>query len=205
VRRAHIVTTTTHKTLRGPRGGLILCDAEWAKKIDSAVFPGGQGGPLMHVIAAKAVAFREALTPGFRAYCRQIVANSRALAGDLAARGWRIVSGGTDTHLFLLSLVGRELSGKAAQDALERAGITTNKNMVPFDPRKPAVTSGLRIGTPAVTTRGLREAEMAQVGGFIARGLEHAGDASALEAIRREVESLCRRFPLYPGRWNDTA
>jgi glycine hydroxymethyltransferase len=205
VGRAHIVTTTTHKTLRGPRGGLILCEADWARKIDSAVFPGGQGGPLMHVIAAKAVGFREALSPGFQAYCRQIVANARALASELAARGHRIVSGGTDTHLFLLSLVDRELTGKAAQEVLERAGITTNKNMVPFDPRKPAVTSGLRIGTPAVTTRGMREAEMAEIAGFIARGLEQAGDPSALEAIRREVESLCRRFPLYPGRWDDTA
>ena len=142
VGHAQVVATTTHKTLRGPRGGLILCDAEFAKRIDSAVFPGGQGGPLMHVIAAKAVALREALSPAFRAYCAQVLANARALADAVAASGYRVVSGGTDTHLFLLSLVDRDTTGKAAQIALERAGITTNKNMVPFDPRKPAVTSG---------------------------------------------------------------
>jgi glycine hydroxymethyltransferase len=205
VGKAHVVTTTTHKTLRGPRGGLILCDARFAKAIDSAVFPGGQGGPLMHVIAAKAVAFREALAPSFKAYCAQIVANSRALARGIAQRGYRIVSGGTDVHLFLLSLVDRDTTGKAGQIALERAGITTNKNMVPFDPRKPAVTSGLRIGTPAVTTRGMREAEMAEIAGMIARALDRPGDVEALDAIREDVELLCRRFPLYPGRWDDVA
>jgi glycine hydroxymethyltransferase len=205
VGRAHVVTTTTHKTLRGPRGGLILCDERFARAVDSAVFPGGQGGPLMHVIAAKAVAFREALAPSFKAYCAQIVANARALARGIAQRGHRIVSGGTDVHLFLLSLVDRDTTGKAAQIALERAGITTNKNMVPFDPRKPAVTSGLRIGTPAVTTRGMREAEMAEIAGLIARALDHPGDVEALDAIREDVEILCRRFPLYPGRWDDVA
>ncbi len=203
VGQAHVVTTTTHKTLRGPRGGMILCDAQFAKKIDSAVFPGGQGGPLMHVIAAKAVAFREALSPAFRAYCEQVLANARALAAELASRGFAIVSGGTDTHLFMLSLLERDLTGKAAQIALERAGITTNKNMVPFDTRKPAVTSGLRIGTPAVTTRGMREPEMAEIAGLIVRGLEHPGDVEELDRIRVEVEALCRRFPLYPGRWRD--
>jgi len=205
VGRAQVVTTTTHKTLRGPRGGLILCDARFAKAVDSAVFPGGQGGPLMHVIAAKAVAFREALAPSFKAYCAQIVANARALARGVAQRGYRIVSGGTDVHLFLLSLVDRDTTGKAGQIALERAGITTNKNMVPFDPRKPAVTSGLRIGTPAVTTRGMREEEMAEIAGLMARALDRPGDVETLDAIREEVELLCRRFPLYPGRWDDVA
>ena len=204
VGHAHIVTTTTHKTLRGPRGGLILCDQEWAKKVDSAVFPGGQGGPLMHVIAGKAVALREASRPEFRAYQQQIVANARALAAGLAERGYRIVAGGTDVHLFLLSLVERELTGKQAQEALEHAGITTNKNMVPFDPRKPAVTSGVRIGTPAVTTRGMKEAEMAQIADFVARVLEKPDDTARQAAVRAEVEALCRRFPLYPTRWSDT-
>jgi glycine hydroxymethyltransferase len=200
VGKAQLIGTTTHKTLRGPRGGMILCDREFAKPVDSAVFPGGQGGPLMHVIAAKAVAFLEAQQPAFRDYCGQIVANARTLAAALAERGYRIVSGGTDNHLFLLSLVGRELSGKAAEHALEQAGITTNKNMVPFDPRKPAVTSGVRIGTPAATTRGLREPEMRQIAGWIARALEHAGDAAALAAVRDEVRALCARYPLYPER-----
>jgi glycine hydroxymethyltransferase len=203
VGRAHIVTTTTHKTLRGPRGGMILCDEAWARKIDSAVFPGGQGGPLMHVIAAKAVAFLEALQPSFRDYCAQVVANARALAAGLESQGFRIVSGGTDTHLFLLSLVDRDTTGKAAQLALERAGITANKNMVPFDPRKPAITSGVRLGTPAVTTRGLREAEMQEVASLLARALERPGDLDELDAVRHEVESLCRRFPLYPNLVGD--
>ena len=200
VGHAQLIGTTTHKTLRGPRGGMILCDRDLAKAVDSAVFPGGQGGPLMHVIAAKAVAFLEAQQPAFRDYCGQIVANARALSAALVERGYRIVSGGTDNHLFLLSLVGRELSGKAAEHALEQAGITTNKNMVPFDPRKPAVTSGVRIGTPAATTRGMREAEMRQIAGWIARALESAGDAAALAAVRDEVRVLCARYPLYPER-----
>ncbi|HVN37838.1 MAG TPA: serine hydroxymethyltransferase [Myxococcota bacterium] len=205
VGQAHIVTTTTHKTLRGPRGGMILCDAAYAKKIDSAVFPGGQGGPLMHVIAAKAVAFQEAAAPAFRTYCAQILANARSLAKQLADAGFKIVSGGTDTHLFLLSLVDRELSGKAAEAALGRAGITVNKNMVPFDPRKPAVTSGVRIGTPALTTRGMREPEMAEVGSLIARVLLSPDDADEACRVRAAVEALCRRFPLYPGRWSEQA
>jgi glycine hydroxymethyltransferase len=202
---AHIVTTTTHKTLRGPRSGMILCDADWAKRIDSAVFPGGQGGPLMHVIAAKAVALLEASQPGFHDYCAQIVANAQTLAQTLSERGFSIVSGGTDTHLFLLSLVDRDITGKAAQIALERASITANKNMVPFDPRKPFVTSGLRIGTPAVTTRGMQEPEMGEVAELIACVLERPGDVERLDEIRREVEALCRRFPLYTGRWRDGA
>ena len=201
--RAHIVTTTTHKTLRGPRGGLILCDANWKKKIDSAVFPGLQGGPLMHVIAAKAVAFREALLPGFKGYCEQIVRNASVLADSLSDSGFEIVSGGTDNHLFLLSLVGRDISGKDAQAALEQAGVTANKNMVPFDPRKPMVTSGVRIGTPAVTTRGMSEKEMVKASSFITRALEGYRDESALRAVREDVEKLCRRFPLYADRWSE--
>ncbi|MEZ4333505.1 MAG: serine hydroxymethyltransferase [Myxococcota bacterium] len=204
VGQAQIVTTTTHKTLRGPRGGLILCEEAWAKKIDSAIFPGLQGGPLMHVIAGKAVAFHEALQPAFRDYCRQIVANARTLAESVQGRGFKVVSGGTDNHLFLLSLVGRDTTGKAAQIALDRAGITANKNMIPFDPRKPAVTSGVRIGTPAVTTRGMRESEMHQIAAFLARVLENPGDVETLDAIRAEVAELCRKFPLYPKRWSET-
>jgi len=203
VGRAHVVTTTTHKTLRGPRGGMILCDASLARKIDSAVFPGGQGGPLMHVIAAKAVAFKEAAAPTFRDYCAAILENARTLCDALMERGFRVVSGGTDTHVFLLSLVDRELSGKAAESALEAAGITTNKNMVPFDPRKPAVTSGIRIGTPAVTTRGMGPEEMSEIAALIGRVLDRPDDTGECEAVRADVEALCRRFPLYPGRWND--
>ncbi len=201
--KAHIVTTTTHKTLRGPRGGLILCDAAWQKKIDSAIFPGNQGGPLMHVIAGKAVAFKEALTPEFKRYNAQIVSNAKAMADAFLGRGYTVVSGGTDNHLFLLSLRDRDTTGKAAQIALDRAGITTNKNMIPFDPRKPMVTSGVRLGTPAVTTRGMGEPEMVEIVGLIDRVLQHPGDVEQLDAIRREVEELCRRFPLYTQRWSD--
>jgi glycine hydroxymethyltransferase len=201
--KAHVVTTTTHKTLRGPRGGLILCDASFAKAVDSAVFPGGQGGPLMHVIAGKAVAFLEARSPEFKHYCSQIIGNAKRLASAMSERGFKIVAGGTDVHLFLLSLVDRDTTGKAAQVALDRAGITANKNMVPFDPRKPAVTSGVRIGTPAVTTRGMGEAEMDRIAGLLARVLSHPGDVEELDRVRGEVESLCRRFPLYPTRWNE--
>ena len=203
VGHAHIVTTTTHKTLRGPRGGLILCDEAWKKKINSAVFPGLQGGPLMHVIAAKAVAFKEALAPEFKGYCQRVVANADVMARRLQEKGFHIVSGGTDNHLFLLSLVGRETSGKLAERALDRAGITVNKNMVPFDPRKPMVTSGIRIGTPAVTTRGMGEPEMTQIADFIARALEQPEDEATLDALRADVETLCRRFPLYSDRWSD--
>jgi glycine hydroxymethyltransferase len=203
VGKAHVVTTTTHKTLRGPRGGMILCDEAYARKIDSAVFPGGQGGPLMHVIAAKAVALKEANTPEFRSYCAAILENAHCLSGALSERGFRIVSGGTDTHLFLLSLVDRDLTGMAAESALERAGITANKNMVPFDPRKPTVTSGVRIGTPAVTTRGMGTAEMSEVASLIERVLTQPDDAGEAERVRTDVEALCRRFPLYASRWND--
>ncbi len=201
VGKAQIVTTTTHKTLRGPRGGLILCDEAWAKKIDSAIFPGLQGGPLMHVIAGKAVALKEALEPGFKEYAKQIVKNARVLAEGVAKAGFKIVSGGTDNHLFLISLADRETTGKQGQHALEHAGITVNKNMVPFDPRKPMVTSGVRIGTPAVTTRGLREAEMEQMADFIARVLTKPDDEALLAKVRGEVEALCRQFPLYASRW----
>ena len=204
VGKAHIVTTTTHKTLRGPRGGLILCDEDWKKKLNSAVFPGLQGGPLMHVVAGKAVAFKEALSPDFRAYAEQIVANSKALSDAVLNRDFKVVSGGTDNHLFMLSLVGREVTGKAAQIALDEAGITANKNMIPFDPRKPAITSGVRVGTPAVTTRGMREGEMAQIGDFLARVLADHENAELLSTVRDEVADLCRQFPLYPTRWNET-
>ncbi|MFP6605102.1 MAG: serine hydroxymethyltransferase [Myxococcota bacterium] len=200
---AQIVTTTTHKTLRGPRGGLILCDKDWAKKINSAIFPGLQGGPLMHVIAGKAVAFKESLAPEFKTYCQQIVANAKVLCEGVMAGGFRAVSGGTDNHLFLLSLVDRDTTGKMAETALDRAAITTNKNMVPFDSRKPMVTSGIRIGTPAVTTRGMGEPEMAEIASFIRRVLDNPGDVEELDSIRAEVEMLCRRFPLYTRRWSE--
>ena len=204
VGKAHIVTTTTHKTLRGPRGGLILCDQDWAKKLNSAIFPGLQGGPLMHVIAGKAAAFKEALSPDFRAYCEQIVANAKALSDSVLSREFKVVSGGTDNHLFLLSLVGRETTGKLAQVSLDKAGITANKNMIPFDPRKPMVTSGVRIGTPAVTTRGMREAEMAIIGDLLCRVLEDPENDGLLTEVRGEAADLCRKFPLYTDRWSET-
>ncbi len=200
---AQIVTTTTHKTLRGPRGGLILCDDEWAKKIDVAIFPGLQGGPLMHVIAGKAVAFKEAQSAEFRTYCHQIVANAKALCEGIVNSGVNVVSGGTDNHLFLLSLVGRDTTGKMVETAFDRAGITANKNMVPFDARKPAVTSGIRIGTAAVTSRGMCEPEMAEIASFMRRVLENPGDVEELDAVREEVEMLCRRFPLYTSHWSE--
>jgi glycine hydroxymethyltransferase len=196
---ADVTTTTTHKTLRGPRGGLILARAneELEKKLNSLVFPGTQGGPLMHVIAAKAVAFLEALQPEFTVYQRQVVANARAMAAELMARGFRVVSGGTDNHLFLLDLIGREYTGKDADAALGRAHITVNKNAVPNDPRSPFVTSGLRIGSPAVTTRGFGEAESRQVAHWIADVLDRIGDAGVEARVRGEVLDICRRFPVY--------
>jgi glycine hydroxymethyltransferase len=194
------VTTTTHKTLRGPRGGLILCPASRARSLNSSVFPGNQGGPLMHVIAAKAVALKEALAPEFTAYQRQVVANAKALAAALTARGFRLLSGGTDNHLLMVDLRDTELTGKLAEETLDRARITVNKNAVPFDPRPPMVTSGIRLGTPAVTSRGMGEAEMAVIGDLIARALERVGDAAALAAIGNEVAELCARFPIYPER-----
>ena len=199
VPHADVITTTTHKTLRGPRGGLILAreHPELHKKLNSIVFPGMQGGPLMHVIAAKAVAFLEALAPEFKAYQRQVVANARAMAKALQDRGYRIVSGGTDNHLFLLDLIGRAYTGKDADAALGRAHITVNKNAVPNDPRPPFVTSGLRIGTPAVTTRGFGEAESRQVGNWIADVLDAMGDEAAVQRVRQAVQAICGRFPVY--------
>jgi glycine hydroxymethyltransferase len=196
---ADVVTTTTHKTLRGPRGGLILAGPkeELHKKFNSMVFPGTQGGPLMHVIAAKAVAFYEALQPEFKQYSTQVIANARAMTRVLQARGYRIVSGGTDNHLFLLDLIDKNITGKDADASLGRAHMTVNKNAVPNDPRPPAVTSGLRIGTPAVTTRGFKEPEVEQLSNWIADVLDHMGDESAVQRVREQVIALCRRFPVY--------
>jgi glycine hydroxymethyltransferase len=196
---ADVVTSTTHKTLRGPRGGLILArpHADLHKKFNSMVFPGTQGGPLMHVIAAKAVAFLEALRPEFKAYCVQVVTNARAMTKVLQSRGYKIVSGGTDNHLFLLDLIDKNITGKDADAALGRAHMTVNKNAVPNDPRPPAIASGLRIGTPAVTTRGFKEPEVQQLANWIADVLDHMGDESAVERARSEVVALCRRFPVY--------
>jgi glycine hydroxymethyltransferase len=197
---ADFVTTTTHKTLRGPRGGMVLCKAEHAKVIDGKVFPGMQGGPLMHVIAAKAVAFKEALSPEFKNYQQQIVSNARALAEALMGSGFRLTSDGTDNHLMLVDLRKSELTGKVAQETLDKARITVNRNAVPFDTRSPFVTSGIRIGTPAVTTRGMKESEMRHIARFIARALNAAGDENALREIGREVGEICRKFPVYPHR-----
>jgi glycine hydroxymethyltransferase len=194
------VTTTTHKTLRGPRGGLILCKKQHAKKLNSSVFPGNQGGPLMHVIAAKAVAFKEALTPEFKQYQAAIVGNAAALASALQERGFSLVSGGTDNHLMLLDFRKSELTGRQAQEALDLAHMTTNCNSVPFDKRSPFVTSGLRIGTPAVTTRGLRKPEMVFIAEAIQRALADVSNERALAAVADDVIALCRKFPAYPGR-----
>jgi glycine hydroxymethyltransferase len=197
VGHAHFVTTTTHKTLRGPRAGLILCVPEWAKEIDKAVFPGLQGGPLEHVIAGKAVALREAATPEFAAYQRQVVANAKVLAASVAAEGFRLVSGGTDNHLFLVDVGKKNLTGKVAEKALDAAGITVNKNAIPFDPNPPMVTSGLRIGTPAVTTRGMGEGEMKTIGGLIAEVLAAPEDAAVQARVKAKVKELTSTFPLY--------
>jgi glycine hydroxymethyltransferase len=190
------VTTTTHKTLRGPRGGMIMCREEYSKSIASSVFPGNQGGPLMHVIAAKAVAFKEALSPEFKAYQEQIVRNARALCSALQARGFRAVSGGTDNHLMLIDLRPSELTGKIAQETLDRAHITVNKNTVPFETRSPFVTSGIRIGTPAVTTRGMKEREMEAIADFIARALQNVGNEKVLQSVADDVIALCKQFPI---------
>jgi glycine hydroxymethyltransferase len=194
---AEFVTTTTHKTLRGPRGGMILCKEQFAKELDKTVFPGIQGGPLMHVIAAKAVCFKEALTPEFKVYQGQIAKNARTLAEALAKTGLRIVSGGTDTHLMLVDLRPKKLTGKVAEKALEEAGITVNKNTIPFDPETPFVASGIRIGTPAVTTRGMKEKEMEVIAGFIGEVLNDVENAALKERVRGDIEKLCRKFPLY--------
>ena len=197
---ADFVTTTTHKTLRGPRGGMVMCRTAYAKDLDRTVLPGIQGGPLMHVIAAKAVAFREAQTPEWRAYQRQIVANAHALAEALMARGHRLVSGGTDTHLMLVDLTARGITGKDAQEGLDRAWITVNKNGIPFDTKGPMVTSGIRIGTPAVTTRGMKESEMVAIAACIDRVLTGLGNEAVEAAVRAEVAELTGRFPLYAER-----
>jgi glycine hydroxymethyltransferase len=194
---ADFVTSTTHKTLRGPRGGLILSNAQHEKVINSAVFPGLQGGPLMHVIAAKAVAFLEALQPEFKEYQRQTLANSRAMAARFASRGFRIVSNGTDNHLFLVSLVGRNITGKDGDAALGRANITVNKNAVPNDPRPPTITSGLRIGTPASTTRGFKEPEIELVADLVCDVLDSEGADGVVDKVRGQVLDLCKRFPVY--------
>jgi glycine hydroxymethyltransferase len=199
VPHSDFVTTTTHKTLRGPRGGMVLCREKFAKDLDRALFPGVQGGPLMHIIAAKAVCFKEALEAPFRGYQQQIVKNAARLAATLAASGFRLVSGGTDNHLMLVDVFSRGITGKAAEAALGRAGITVNKNAIPFDRNPPMTASGIRIGTPAVTTRGLREAEMETIGRLIARVLEAPEDEGVLRAVRADVLALCRTFPLYPS------
>jgi glycine hydroxymethyltransferase len=194
---AHFVTGTTHKTLRGPRGGLILADKKHGKLIDSMVFPGIQGGPLMHVIAAKAVALKNAMTPEFRAYQEQIIKNSRYLASSLEKRGYRIVSGGTDNHLFLVDLTGKGITGIEAQESLEKSGIVLNRNVIPFDTKGPSVTSGIRIGTPAITTRGMKEPEMEFVAEIIDAVLLAPHDEQLQDRVREGVKELCRRFPFY--------
>ena len=200
VPHSDFVTTTTHKTLRGPRAGLVLCTEKWAKDLDRSVFPGVQGGPLVHIIAAKAVCFKEALEPAFAAYQRQIVANAAALAASIASHGFRLVSGGTDNHLMLVDVFSRGLTGKDATTALGKAGITVNQNTIPFDQNPPLKASGIRIGTPAVTTRGMGEAEMALIGEFIARVLAAPEDGRVQAMVRTEVEALCRTFPLYADK-----
>ncbi len=197
VPHAHVVTTTTHKTLRGPRSGLILCKQEFAAAVDRSVFPGQQGGPLMHIVAAKAVAFKEALDPQFAGYARQVVANAKVLAEALAGEGYRIISGGTDTHLMLVDVFQKGILGSEAEHALGEAGITVNKNAIPYDTNPPMKPSGIRIGTPALTTRGMKEPEMRVIAGWIAQALERRDDAAALKKIRNEVGELAERFPLY--------
>jgi glycine hydroxymethyltransferase len=194
---ADFVTTTTHKTLRGPRGGVTMCKAEHAKAVDKFVFPGMQGGPLMHVIAAKAVAFQEALSPAFKRYQQQVVANAKALAQGLLNRGYKIVSGGTDTHLMLVNLTNKGLTGKEADAALDAAGIIVNKNAVPYDEKPPFVASGIRIGSPIVSTRGMREAEMNEIVGLIDRVLQHRQDPAVLDEVRAQAKALCDRFPIF--------
>jgi len=203
VPHADIVTTTTHKTLRGPRGGMILSRESFGKKLNSRVFPGSQGGPLMHVIAAKAVAFKEALSPGFKEYQKQIILNAKAMAQALSELGYNLVSGGTDTHLMLLDLRDKEYTGKDGEESLDRAGITVNKNTVPFETRSPFITSGIRIGTPAITTRGMKEAEMVKIAGWIDEVLEQQDNEQLLADIKAQVRELCMGFPVYSGRLED--
>jgi len=194
---AEFVTTTTHKTLRGPRGAIIMCKKEFAKKIDMGVFPGAQGGPLEHVIAAKAVCFKEALSPEFKSYQQQVLKNAKTFSAEMTRLGYRIVAGGTDTHLFLVDLSSKNITGKDAASALDRAGITVNKNLIPYDSKSPMVTSGVRIGVPAVTTRGMKEAEMKQIAAMIDRVLSNPNDEKNIEAVRADVKKLVKKFPLY--------
>jgi glycine hydroxymethyltransferase len=201
---ADFVSTTTHKTLRGPRAGMVLCKQKWAKELDRITFPGTQGGPLMHTIAAKAVCLKEAMQPEFREYQRQVVANAQALAGGMSRRGFRIVSGGTDNHLFLVDLHSRGLTGKDAQASLDRATITVNKNAIPFDPTPPMIAGGIRLGSPAVTTRGMREPEMERIAGWICDVLARVGDAGTEQSVRSQVAELTSEFPLYMRRWHAT-
>jgi glycine hydroxymethyltransferase len=200
VPHADFVSTTTHKTLRGPRGGLVLCKEKYAKDLDRITFPGTQGGPLVHTIAAKAVCLKEAMEPGFREYQKQVVANAKAMAAAVARRGFRIVSGGTDNHLFLIEVHSRGMTGRDAQQSLDRAGITVNKNAIPFDPLPPMKAGGIRLGSPSVTSRGMREPEMEMIGGWIADLLSHVGDAAFEQSIRTQVEELAMRFPIYLKR-----
>jgi glycine hydroxymethyltransferase len=200
VPHAHIVTTTTHKTLRGPRAGMILCKQDLAAAVDKTMFPGIQGGPLVHIIAAKAVCFLEAMQPSFKDYARQIVANAKVLAQTLADEGFRIISGGTDTHLMLVDVFSKGMLGSEAEKALGEAGITVNKNAIPFDTNPPMKPSGIRIGTPAITTRGMKEAEMKQIGRWIAEALNHRTDAAVLAKVRKQVLGMCEQFPLYADR-----
>ncbi|MDM7266499.1 MAG: serine hydroxymethyltransferase [Aquificaceae bacterium] len=195
---AHFVTSTTHKTLRGPRGGFILCRAEFAKDIDKSVFPGIQGGPLMHVIAAKAVAFKEAMTEEFKSYARQVIINAQAMAEEFLKLGFKVITGGTDSHIVLLDLRNKGITGKEAEEALGKANITVNKNAVPFDPLPPTKTSGIRIGTPAMTTRGMKEDEMRRIARLIAKVIDNIKDEKVIEDVRKEVIELCQQFPLYP-------
>lgn len=197
---ADFVTTTTHKTLRGPRGGMIMCKKKYAKELDREIMPGIQGGPLMHIISAKAVAFKEAKKPGFKEYQHQIVKNATTLAKELVDLGYHVVSGGTDTHLLLLSFIEKKLTGKVVEEALEKAGITVNKNTVPFDPQKPFITSGIRIGTPAVTTRGMKEQEMKKIAYWIDKVISNLGDEDVYQRVKEEVLELCKKFPLYKER-----
>jgi glycine hydroxymethyltransferase len=197
VPHAHVVTTTTHKTLRGPRSGLILCGQEFAVGIDRSVFPGQQGGPLMHIVAAKAVAFKEALQPEFALYAQQVVTNAKVLAEAIAAEGYRIVSGGTDTHVMLIDVFQKGMFGSEAEHALGEAGITVNKNAIPYDTNPPMKPSGIRIGTPALTTRGMKEPEMRLIAGWIAQALEYRTDAGRLQQVRGQVLELAQKFPLY--------
>lgn len=200
---AEFVTTTTHKTLRGPRGGMIMCRADYAKAVDKQIFPGIQGGPLMHVIAAKAVAFKEALEPSFKAYQKQIVANAKTLADELIKKGYDLVSGGTDNHLMLVDLTKKDITGKEAEEALVKAGITVNKNTVPFETRSPFVTSGIRIGTPAATTKGMKEAEIKIVANLIDEAIKNRTDEAKLSSIKADVKKLCQGFPFYKDRLKD--